>query len=60
MNNETNVFVLGLVFGLAVGVIFIGVPALGRITTLNAQVEKQQQIIYQTYNVPITKGGKDE
>lgn len=54
-----NDYVLHLIAGLFIGflatIIVVGLPALVRIENLNRQVREQQQIIYQTYNVPIIK-----
>lgn len=55
MNDDALHLLLGLIIGFFATIILVELPALIRIDNLNKQVKEQQQIIYQTYNVPIIK-----
>lgn len=56
MNDDAVLHLLvGLLMGFFATIILVAVAAVTRIDNLNKQVREQQQIIYQTYNVPIIK-----
>lgn len=55
MNDDALHLIIGLMIGFFATIMLVGLPALTRIDNLNKQVREQQQIIYQTYNVPIIK-----
>lgn len=55
MNDNALHLITGLLVGFFATIIVVGLPAMLRIENLNRQVREQQQIIYQTYNVPIIK-----
>ena len=55
MNDDALHLLIGLMIGFFATIILVELPALIQIDNLNKQVKEQQQIIYQTYNVPIIK-----
>ena len=55
MNDNSLHLLTGLLMGFFAMLMLVALPALIRIDNLNRQVREQQQIIYQTYNVPIIK-----
>lgn len=55
MNDNALHLLIGLLIGVFAMIMLVALPATIRLENLNRQVREQQQIIYQTYNVPIIK-----